>query len=291
MRNIPPAYGERVDIGGRALCARVSRVAAGPTVVFESGGGSPSLVWLPVERELSGSVTTVAYDRAGIGLSDRGPLPRTGDAVAADLSSLLAALDLARPFVVVAHSAGGLFARMFHASRPDDLAGLVFVDAVDGLTYDDVKAHLRPYERAAQGVLAGAARVADWFGLVSLIARRQAAPANVAADPELLAARRLVWRGRNRLAGSRAESAQLPNTARAVRRLPGLGDLPVVVIRAGEQRGSFRRVAQSWAATQARIGALSTRSTTVTADGSGHFVQQDRPDVVAAAIRLVIESL
>lgn len=87
--------------------------------------------------------------------------------------------------------------------------------------------------------------------------------------------------------GSRAEGAELPATAERVRVLPGLGDLPVVVVVAGERRGVFKRIAAQWQEAQDRLAALSTCAETVVADGAKHFVQLDRPDVVANAVRIV----
>jgi pimeloyl-ACP methyl ester carboxylesterase len=286
---IPASYGSLVDIGERSLCARL-RGTGDVTVVFENGAGSPSSVWTAVERLLADEFRTLTYDRAGLGLSPPGPLPRTGDAVAADLARLLDALSIDR-CILVAHSAGGLYARLLQAHHPTVVSALVFVDAVDGYTYDEVKAHLKPYERVVQKALSIGMRLADGLGLVAVFARLQPASRDVKDDPGLIEARDLTWRGRNVLAGSRAEGAELPAIAKAVAALGDLGDLPVRVVSAGEHRGTFARVAGPWTAAQERLAGLSRNSCHVLAEGAGHFVQTARPDVIADAVRAVAAQL
>ena len=55
-------------------------------------------------------------------------MPRTARDVVDDLHRLLAAADLRPPYVLVAHSLGGLFARLYAQTFPDQVAGLVMVD-------------------------------------------------------------------------------------------------------------------------------------------------------------------
>ena len=76
-----------------------------------------------------------------------------------------------------------------------------------------------------------------------------------------------------------------------------LGDIPLVVIRHGRpvlplQGAITPEVSQAyeqvWAQMQDELAALSPRGRVVVAEGSGHGVQVDRPDVVIAAIRDVL---
>ena len=289
---LPAGIGELVDMGGRRQCVRVAG-GGRPTVVFESGAGSPCHVWRPVQRLLSAEVTTVAYDRAGIGWSDPAPGPRSGSAIVDDLNQLLHVIGAELPVVLVAHSAGALFARLFQATYPNAVGGMVFIDAVDGHTYAEGRRQLRTFERllaeAHQAVVPPVMAAADRLGLLARMARRSDPHPALADDAELVAAHQALWVGRNVLSGSRAEGRHLEDNARAVAELPALGDLPVGVVRAGEARGLFARIVHAWTDTQKRLAALSTRSELVTAEGAGHFVQLDRPDVIAASIRRVVD--
>lgn len=100
-----------------------------PTVLLEAGFGGNSMAWEEVMPRVATVTRVCAYDRAGYGFSDPGPTPRDGEAIARDLDAGLKAARIDGPFVLVGHSAGGLYARLFAARRRRDVVGLVFVDS------------------------------------------------------------------------------------------------------------------------------------------------------------------
>jgi pimeloyl-ACP methyl ester carboxylesterase len=100
-----------------------------PTVLLETGFGADASAWWRVLPKIAAQTRVCAYDRAGYGYSDPGPLPRDGAAIARDLDNGLKAARIPGPYIVVAHSAGGLYARLFAARRPKQVVGLVFVDS------------------------------------------------------------------------------------------------------------------------------------------------------------------
>src|SRR5689334_14463255 len=113
----------RYDVGGRRLFLECQGVG-GPTVVLAAGMGMPGSSWGPIWDEVATFARVCRYDRAGIGQSDRSAQPATSWSIAEDLHTLLAAADIAGPYVLVGHSFGGLNARMFASRYPDDMAGL-----------------------------------------------------------------------------------------------------------------------------------------------------------------------
>jgi pimeloyl-ACP methyl ester carboxylesterase len=125
-----PAPGDLVELpGGRQLHLDVrGEQHGGPTVVLEAGFGgfSPAYVWL--HDQLDDTLTTVAYDRPGYGWSD--PADRTVDpaATADDLHAALSARGLPGPYILVGHSLGAHYARVFAERYPDDVTGLVLLD-------------------------------------------------------------------------------------------------------------------------------------------------------------------
>lgn len=121
------ASGERFDIGGRSLYLDC-RGSGTPTIVLEAGSGSDSSTWTLVHDELATTTRTCAYDRAGRGRSDPGPRQTLADA-AADLRALLSAAGEPAPYIVVGHSLGGAYGRIFADTGREDVAGLVLVDA------------------------------------------------------------------------------------------------------------------------------------------------------------------
>jgi pimeloyl-ACP methyl ester carboxylesterase len=106
-----------------------------PAVVIESGLGHSSVYWTAVARHISEIARVYAYDRSGYGGSEPSPLPRTAENLAQELKQLLEAAGIQRPYVVVAHSFGGVIAREFLALDPRNIAGMVFVDANTEFSY------------------------------------------------------------------------------------------------------------------------------------------------------------
>jgi pimeloyl-ACP methyl ester carboxylesterase len=100
-----------------------------PTVVLESGSGGPSLDWLMVQAEVAKFSRVCSYDRAGYGWSDSGPEPRSSLQIAHELKQLLQAAGEKGPYLLVGHSMGGYDIRVYTGQYPDDVAGVVLVDA------------------------------------------------------------------------------------------------------------------------------------------------------------------
>jgi pimeloyl-ACP methyl ester carboxylesterase len=123
-----PAPGQLVDVGGERL--HIQCVGAGsPTVVLDAGLGGSSLDWSLVQPELGRTTRVCAYDRAGMGWSDPGPQPRTPSQIADELHTLLTNAGISGPYVLVGHSLAGKNVRLFALQHPEQVAGMVLVDA------------------------------------------------------------------------------------------------------------------------------------------------------------------
>jgi len=126
-------FAKTIDIGGRALFLTCAGEGA-PTVIIDHGQWGSSADMVPLQRELSRETRVCLYDRAGMGQSDppATPItaPRTAADVVADLHALLEAADVAGPYVLVGQSAGGVFVQLYARTYPDDVAGVVAMNAV-----------------------------------------------------------------------------------------------------------------------------------------------------------------
>ena len=155
-------HGAFADIGGR----RLHWVGAGPTgaaplVLLEAGSFGFSADWAVVQQRMAQrGLRSIAYDRAGLGLSDPGPAPRDGLAIATDLEYLLAALGEAGPLILVGHSMAGLHTHLLALRNRDRIAGLVLVDAItpQGAAHPRVRRYARHYGRLSR-LAAAAARL------------------------------------------------------------------------------------------------------------------------------------
>jgi len=121
-----------VSIGSHRLCLHAqgpNRQSSDPVVIIISGLGSSITSWAAVRRLLSPFIRVYSYDRSGFGQSDVSPDKPTSTTIVAELSSLLHSAKVKPPYILVAHSWGGILSREFVALRPDDVEGLVLVDA------------------------------------------------------------------------------------------------------------------------------------------------------------------
>jgi len=125
--DIGPAPGRLVDIGGRKLHLTCSG-SGSPTVVIEAGASAFAIDWTLVQPEVARARRVCAYDRAGSGWSDPRPDVETPARIVADLHALLAAAGERPPYVLVGHSAGGLYVRLYQLEHPNEVVGLVLVD-------------------------------------------------------------------------------------------------------------------------------------------------------------------
>jgi pimeloyl-ACP methyl ester carboxylesterase len=102
-----------------------------PAIIFENGLGNGLGTWDTILDELSKFAPVVAYDRAGVGKSDKVFQVPVVKLVADNLKSLLTTLNIPPPYVLVGHSMGGVYTRGFSGFYPNDIAGLVFIDPAD----------------------------------------------------------------------------------------------------------------------------------------------------------------
>ncbi len=270
-----------VDIGGQSLYLQC-RGTGSPTVVLEAGYRSPVDVWTTdlvspetprtmVFAGVAADTRTCVYERPGVAAvidsvfvpsrSDPTPMPRTAADAVVDLHTLLDVAGVPGPYVLVGHSFGGLIVRLYASTYPDDVAGLVLVDALS----EYVRTELTPEEWAAYAAVVSA------------------------VPPELTAYASLETMDMD---------AAFDQMTEASSRHPLTG-IPLTVISAGLPFGipdadlgfSSDRLQDAWSASQNKLGSLLPDTRNLVATESAHYVQLDQPDLVIEAIRQVVNAV
>ncbi|MBA3535784.1 MAG: alpha/beta hydrolase [Tatlockia sp.] len=137
-------FAKLVDIGtGRKIFLKCSGKGS-PTILLESGYRNDSDVWTvsiqgkkSIFPAIAAFTRVCVYDRPGtIGWtikdhsrSDKIKMPRSAESVVQDLHSLLEKAKEPGPYVLVGHSLGGIFVRLYASAYPNEVAGLILVDA------------------------------------------------------------------------------------------------------------------------------------------------------------------
>ncbi len=122
--------GELVDVGGFKLHINSSGVKSSkPTLVIEGGGGLSTEFYHWLNEDLKDSMRVVRYDRSGIGFSDKCTTPRDPETIAHELHTLLLKAGESPPYIMVGHSLGGPYIRVFTELYPKEVAAMFFLDA------------------------------------------------------------------------------------------------------------------------------------------------------------------
>ncbi|MEM7115474.1 MAG: alpha/beta hydrolase [Chloroflexota bacterium] len=123
-----PPPGQLIDVGGHQL--HIHCLGEGePTLIVDTGAADWSLSWLTLHPKLAKQTRTCLYDRAGLGWSEPGPMPRASKQLVTELHTLLNNANIEPPYILLGHSLGGYNARIFHEQFPDEVRGIILLDS------------------------------------------------------------------------------------------------------------------------------------------------------------------
>ena len=261
MEEAQPSLGETypqgrmVSVSGRTVNL-VDVGASDVTVILEAALGDNLTSWERLHKLLAQTLRVVAYDRAGMGLSEASASERGPEQIAVDLHGLLREAEIPPPYILVGHAEGALIVRRFAALYEEEVTGMVLIDP-----------HHETQAEAWRALSAGA-----WDEFWTQKKEfHQRMPHALRAEFEAYA--KIIDQGS----------------------VPGLGplpDMPTVVLTAGRPseaplwigdsikgREAWRRFHQTW------IG----EATHITASHVGAYIHQEDPDLVLQAILQVAE--
>jgi pimeloyl-ACP methyl ester carboxylesterase len=274
-----PPPGHLVNVGGYSL--HINCVGEGsPTVILESALGAMSAHWVRVQQVVAETTRVCAYDRAGMGWSEPGPEPRDARQISSELHTLLKDADTEGPYVLVGHSYGGLYARMYAARYPNEVAGVVLVDS----------SHPEQFTRSPEGramyeQIRRLGAVIPFLTRLGVIRLFNVYPAHPDLPPQQRAQIEAFNSSTRQVATTAAEFRATPETTAQVRSTGTLGDKPLAVISAGEQ-------SSSWLELQDELAALSSDSIHHVVEGATHeslLYESRDAQVTGAAILEVVE--
>jgi pimeloyl-ACP methyl ester carboxylesterase len=246
-----------VDIGGGMSMHIHCQGTGSPVVVLEAGSGGGESTWSQVQPDIARFTRVCAYDRVGIGRSSRpAPRPHSLDQAVGELHSLLAGAGVPPPYVLVGHSLGGVYVRLFASAHPDEVAGMVLIDVATEEQPSRFWALLP--DAALNEFRAQVDSSPEGFDYETLLA----------GLAELQASRR-----------SLGDKPLIVLTAGHV--TPNPGASPEQTAKQGS----------AWHDMQAELTRLSKNSAQVIAVNSGHFIQLDAPKLVIAAVRQVVDAV
>lgn len=230
-----------------------------PSIVLISGFGSELLTWQKLYATLDPNTTVFTYNRAGVGASVNIPGVRDAQTIAAEMRDVLNANKIKPPYILVAHSMGGIYARMFYHLNPDKVKGIVLVDATHEQQLDSL------------------------LSLIPQPDRDMAIAAMIAANDQEL---------NTMPEGSLKEEfrANFATNYQQIKQYPAITNVPMYVItstKITDDNPPFiadihRALHQQWATSAGVNGRF------VVTDKSGHYIHIEEPGLVAQGIQWIL---
>lgn len=305
MANVEPPAGKLVDVGGYKLhinCIEPEGTSDEdlPTVVIEAGAGttSPNYHW--IQKGAAGKTKVCVYDRAGLGWSEESNLPRDAKTISTALNTLLDKEGIKRPFVFAGHSIAGLYMRDYVERFPDDVAGLVFLDASHPEQFERMGLSQAQRDEMTESAKSQVS-IVEW--LVSLGVTEvynplvQTSPDYAAAPADIQGQLDYLSKRPSYLEAALAELDGFDAAAKQAGMNKTLGDRPIVVISATEEMPdgilpegvSKEKFQAAFVNLHEEIVALSSKGKHIKIDSAGHMSLITNKENAANAVSYIIE--
>lgn len=302
---VPEPPGDMVEVNGYKLHLLI-KGEDGPPVVLFHGAGDIGLIWNLVLAGVSQFTRAIAVDQAGEGWSEHGHAIHMWQQ-AYDTHTALHNAGIEGPYILVGHSLGGLLTRVYMQMYPDEVAGVVLVDATHPdvilRIYEDGKPAWKRMRETSRGrviPVAVSKKLESQPELSSYKARRDFGDKLTgfsAVDRD-----RLDWVYNQRpITYVKGRSSFEAETMQLIYENPEAYDFdnkPLIVISKGvwtDKEGDAGWTNQDLRAESERqqkdLLNLSVNSRQVIAWNSGHQVHLDQPELVTAMIRKMVEQL
>ncbi|MEM7543254.1 MAG: alpha/beta hydrolase [Pseudomonadota bacterium] len=233
------------------------------TIVINHGIGGAAVEWTTFQDRIGAYTKTCAYDRAGYGWSDSGPAPRTSTQAVHELEVLLDEASIAPPYLLIGHSFGGLIARQFAALHPDQLAGLILIEASNAQVLPSRTSH-------------GAVQT-HGIDEAQIEAQRASKSGYEAAAGFLNSRRKAIFAQMDELTNFEKSTLQA-----AAKRLPA--ELPLLVLTRDPHLNANSPVEERWHNAQLELSKITDNAELLIAKGAGHSPHLERPEIVNQAV-------
>ncbi|MBO3697014.1 alpha/beta fold hydrolase [Roseivirga sp. E12] len=294
-----PPPGEMISVGSHKLhldCRGTAEEGA-PTVILEAGldpmGGS--ILWSGLIDSIAEFCRVCTYDKAGIAWSEIGPQPRVADKLVDELHLLLENSNEKGPYLLVAWSMGGPYARLFAKRYFDEMAGLILVDSSHPEQFERLPAN-KNFSVPPKFILKTVPLLRK-IGIMRNVMKNELNFPQIA--PEKQTALYKVSAGS--ISTVLSEFSNILESLEQAAEVTSLDDLPLTVLGAVDppnpsQVGNISKELliegqKAWFEMQRELSELSTQGKLVPVSKSGHYIHFDQPGMVLNEIREMYERL
>ena len=249
-------------------------------VIFESGwdaGGH--LSWNTVQDAVSKKTYTLSYDRAGILRSESSSKDRTCTNISEELHQLLTKVKIKKPYILVAHSLGGIFMRCYAKKYKDEIAGIILVDSVNPNQFNFYKKEIQEQMKNLPPMwlvkfesYSGIAKAYSYFFMKGYNSIPSSDIRNIKYQ-EFISKSYITYVREGKHLSEMKDEVNGTN----------FGNIPLIVLSANKSEETQGIYLKDWERLQNEIVTLSTNSKHIWID-SGHYIQIEKPKVVIEAI-------
>ncbi|MNK03946.1 haloalkane dehalogenase [compost metagenome] len=267
----------------------------GPTVVFETAfDPAGHLQWYNIQKELPISYTSFSYDRSGILWSERGKNPKSGKKMAEELHLLLEKANVPKPYILVGHSFGGTLVRFFVHRYPKDVAGVILVDSQ--CPYDEKYLSPELFNMVNQGLPSGFLRFANTFGLARLMFKGMF-PNEKKYEYQNSIMPALLYQSADAVLEEQDEMSAIKKEASKIK---SFDNIPLLVLTAADVKRYDSMIKDkklktemltAWSKMQKDFLLLSTDSRQILVPNSGHYINQEQPEVIVNSIAEIVDKV
>jgi pimeloyl-ACP methyl ester carboxylesterase len=295
-----PPRGKMIDLGGYRLhMVEQGEKWKGPVVIIDAGIASNSLDWSLVQPEIAKFAHVITYDRAGYGDSDRSPLLRNSENMMKELHVMLQNANIPAPYILVGHSLGGLNVRLFNHLYPQEVAGIILVDAAHEEQLEKTSKYL-PLPSVLSFWIA---KIALYLGVLHIpkIKKIFFSDKFEKFSPEIQRiyfAKKIIAKN---IDTTFEELFLIPKDCNQLKKYSDtIIDKPLIVISAGKGlecknqfkcEEEFNEMNAVLRALQADLVKKSSNSKQIIAEQSGHVIGYDQPEIIIDTVREMVGEL
>lgn len=297
-----PPTGKLVDMGDYKLHIRCMG-EGNHSVIMDAGLGLNSLEWSLVQPEVAKFAKAYSFDRAGYGWSDGNSYPRTSMQTVKELHALLEKVKAPKPYLLVGHSLGGLNMQLFAATYPNEVMGMVLVDAC----HEDQTSRLPKEPEIIVNTkkllnskllpLMSQTGVSRFFALLPN-SKKTIEGSMKGFSKEVIAQYKAKIQSHKVALAFIDENKRFDESLAELRSLNwSFGNKPLIVITAGkmEQEGLtdvpkewFAQTYEGWIILQKELAAKSTKGKQIFATDSNHMITRNQPQIIVNAIKEIL---
>ena len=217
-------------------------------------------------------------------------MPRTSLQIAEELHQLLRNSGEKPPYVLVGASSGGMHARVFNGLYPNEVAGMVLVDASIENQWNEMPPNIQQWWAKTSSQYQDELEIQAWldlFGIARLKSREQSQSGRLSLQPKFAFA-------------VRSEPANFDEDSKELKGSGTVGDKPLIVLTAGKDTADPEHLPEGitkrdledfdhiWRnVLQAKLARLSTNGKQVIVKDSSHNIPSQNPDAVVTAVQEV----